>query len=214
MTAGAIAAMRDEELVEKVVDGQHEAFDELYGRYVSRIFRFLAPRMPESQAEDLTAAIMATIWKNLSSFAHRCAFSTWVYTVANNSLKNWYRKNRPSYSLSLMERLRLVSVFPGSESDDDLEDLMATKLDFNRAFKRLPENYQTVLLLRVVERLPADEVAHVMGLRSPNAVACLLYRAKELFRRLYNDPCLQVRVDVNTMQSPAGMTVVKHDVKA
>ena len=44
------------------------------------------------------------------------------------------------------------------------------------ALARLPEDYQTVLLLRVFEELPADEVARRMG-RSAGAVRMLQMRA-------------------------------------
>ena len=205
--------MSDEELVARVVQGKHSAFDELYERYVGKVYRFLAPRMPEAQAEDLAASVMATIWKGLPSFAHRCSFSTWVYTVAHNSLKNWYRKNRPSCSLSLVDKLRMVSLFGSPGSPDEFEDSTVLRLDFARAFKRLPDSYQTVLLLRVVEKIPAEDAASVMGLKSANAVACLLYRAKELFRRLYTDPYLQEREEAIPTAVAASMTVVNHDAK-
>lgn len=206
--------MSDEELIARVTKGNHNAFDELYERYSGKVYRFVAPRMPESQAEDLAAAIMVTIWKGLPSFAYRCSFSTWVYTVAHNSLKNWYRKNRPTCSLSIVERLRLVSFFSPGDGCEEFEDMSALRMDFTRAFKRLPEGYQTVLLLRVVEKLPAEEVAEVMGLKSANAVACQLYRAKELFRRLYTDPYLQEREETDMSVAVAtAMTVVRNDAK-
>jgi RNA polymerase sigma-70 factor (ECF subfamily) len=44
------------------------------------------------------------------------------------------------------------------------------------ALARLPEDYQTVLLLRIFEELPAEEVARRMG-RSAGAVRMLQMRA-------------------------------------
>jgi RNA polymerase sigma-70 factor (ECF subfamily) len=49
------------------------------------------------------------------------------------------------------------------------------------ALARLPEDYQTVLLLRVFEELPAEEVAQRMG-RSPGAVRMLQMRALTALR--------------------------------
>jgi RNA polymerase sigma-70 factor (ECF subfamily) len=49
------------------------------------------------------------------------------------------------------------------------------------ALARLPEDYQTVLLLRVFEELPAAEVAERMG-RTPGAVRMLQMRALEALR--------------------------------
>jgi RNA polymerase sigma-70 factor (ECF subfamily) len=49
------------------------------------------------------------------------------------------------------------------------------------AMARLPEDYQTVLMLRVFEELPAEEVAQRMG-RSPGAVRMLQMRALTALR--------------------------------
>ena len=50
------------------------------------------------------------------------------------------------------------------------------------ALSRLPEDYQTVLLLRVFEELPAEEVAEKMG-RSAGAVRMLWVRALARLRK-------------------------------
>src|SRR4029077_7102723 len=50
------------------------------------------------------------------------------------------------------------------------------------ALARLPEDYQTVLLLRVFEELPAEEVARRMG-RSAGAVRLLEMRALTALRQ-------------------------------
>lgn len=50
------------------------------------------------------------------------------------------------------------------------------------ALARLPEDYQTVLLLRVFEELPAEEVARQMG-RSAGAVRMLQMRALSALRQ-------------------------------
>jgi RNA polymerase sigma-70 factor, ECF subfamily len=49
------------------------------------------------------------------------------------------------------------------------------------AISHLPEDYQTVLMLRVFEELPAEEVAHRMG-RSAGAVRMLQMRALQALR--------------------------------
>ena len=50
------------------------------------------------------------------------------------------------------------------------------------ALARLPEDYQTVLLLRVFEELPAEEVAQRMG-RSAGAIRMLQMRALAALRQ-------------------------------
>jgi RNA polymerase sigma-70 factor (ECF subfamily) len=51
------------------------------------------------------------------------------------------------------------------------------------ALSRLPEDYQTVLLLRIFEELPAEEVAQRMG-RSAGAVRMLQMRALQALREV------------------------------
>ena len=51
------------------------------------------------------------------------------------------------------------------------------------AIAKLPESYRTVLVLRDVEELDTEEVAHVLGVTA-NAVKVRLHRARQALRSL------------------------------
>jgi RNA polymerase sigma-70 factor (ECF subfamily) len=58
--------------------------------------------------------------------------------------------------------------------------------DLERALRRLPEEFRTVLLLAEVEGLPLEEVAFVMAC-PVGTVKSRIFRAKERLRTLLRD---------------------------
>ena len=58
--------------------------------------------------------------------------------------------------------------------------------DLERAMRRLPEEFRTVLLLAEVEGLPLEEIARVMAC-PVGTVKSRIFRAKERLRALLRD---------------------------
>jgi RNA polymerase sigma-70 factor (ECF subfamily) len=63
---------------------------------------------------------------------------------------------------------------------------MDAHTDLERAMRRLPEEFRTVLLLAEVEGLPLEEVARVMAC-PVGTVKSRIFRAKERLRGLLRD---------------------------
>jgi RNA polymerase sigma-70 factor (ECF subfamily) len=63
---------------------------------------------------------------------------------------------------------------------------MESHTDLERALRKLPEEFRSVLLLAEVEGMPLEEVAHVMGC-PVGTVKSRIFRAKERLRTLLRD---------------------------
>ena len=80
--------------VEAVIpDSAAELFGGLYEEYLPRVFQYMNYRIEDRAiAEDLTSDIFN---KALSGFAKydsgKAAFSTWIYSIARNTLIDYYR---------------------------------------------------------------------------------------------------------------------------
>lgn len=77
--------MQDLALLEKIKDGDKEAFSIIMKRYKSPIF-FMLIKMVQNptDAEDLTMEIFSKAYFNLSRFVPRYKFSTWLFRIATN----------------------------------------------------------------------------------------------------------------------------------
>jgi len=72
------------------------------------------------------------------------------------------------------------------DAPEDDGTTMEAHTDLERAMRRLPEEFRTVLLLAEVEGLPLEEVARVMAC-PVGTVKSRIFRAKERLRGMLRD---------------------------
>ncbi len=144
---------------------------------------YLTRKPPE--ADDLVQETYLRAFR----FAHRFQAGThlraWLFQIMRNTFLTFYR---------LHEREAAVAVDGVPDWDVPMfhdapdEDGRATEAhtDLERAMRRLPEEFRTVLLLAEVEGLPLEEVAQVMAC-PVGTVKSRIFRAKERLRVLLSD---------------------------
>src|SRR5438128_887849 len=83
----------DEELMRFVCQGQVPAFDELYHRYSGRMMVYFVRMLNfnKAHAEDALQDLFMKIVEKPSAFDSGRPFRTWIYSVASNACKNYYR---------------------------------------------------------------------------------------------------------------------------
>jgi len=158
------------------------AFGGLYRHYFPQILQFVASRVTGYQeAEDLTNAIFEKAYSAIGRYQPSPAqFSTWLYTIARNSIIDHYRKRRlPVQDDAEAEMLATV---------DPREDPEASILGDERrrylqaALKHLTEEQRQVVGCRFFFNLSIQEVASLMH-KTEGAVKALQFRALERLRR-------------------------------
>ncbi len=104
----------DADLLARVGERDHAAFEILYGRYVRPVFSLALRRLGDrGQAEDAVQEAFAAIWRSASTYRpERGAAGGWLYTVARNAIVDRLRRNGPGADAELPE---LVSGDPGPE---------------------------------------------------------------------------------------------------
>jgi RNA polymerase sigma-70 factor (ECF subfamily) len=163
----------EDELVQRAVSGDSEAFATLYDIYVEAIYRFVFFRVSEEQtAEDLTSQIFLKAWDNLGSYQIRgLPFRAWLFRIARNSIIDYYRtfkETTPLESADIAESELAVEV------DSSVERRLQAE-EIRLALRRLTEDQRQVLTLRFIEGLSTEEVAQVMHKR-PGAIRALQMR--------------------------------------
>lgn len=137
------------------------------------------------QAEDLVQETYLRAFR----FAHRFQPGThlraWLFQILRNTFLTFYRVREREAPLA--ENGTPDWDTPMFHDAPD-EDGAATEAhtDLERALRRLPEEFRTVLLLAEVEGLPLEEVARVMAC-PVGTVKSRIFRAKERLRGLLSD---------------------------
>jgi RNA polymerase sigma-70 factor (ECF subfamily) len=91
-TSTALQDASDEVLIQKFSDGVKEAFDALYFRHLPSVYKRVRYVVPESDVEDVTQEIFIAALKSLPSFRGEAKFGTWLRTLTNHKVAEFYRR--------------------------------------------------------------------------------------------------------------------------
>jgi len=167
----------DAELIECARSGDTSAFAELWRRHFRPAAR-VARQFTSIDADDLVSEAYVRIYQRvLAGGGPTGAFRPYLYTTIRNIASTWGAANHDVQ----------VDVMEDFEDERIPDDPGAWALDRTltaRAFRTLPERWQTVLWYTEVEGMDPHEVAPIMGMTA-NGVAALSYRAREGLRKAW-----------------------------
>jgi len=175
----------EEVLIQRVQNGEIEAFYELVRPYERGVFlAALSLVKNEADAEEVAQEAMLKGFKGLARFRGEAKFSTWLIQIAINEAKMKLRRDRRHLYESLEEGPR------GDDGDympkdyADWREIPSEALEqkelrvaLTKALKSLPEKYRSVLVLRDVQQLSIAETSQALGISEAN-VKTRLSRAR------------------------------------
>lgn len=170
--------LSDNEIIGKVLSGDHEAYAGLVSRYQNYVFT-LTLRMIKSRedAEEVAQDIFVKVYRSLADFRGASKFSTWLYTIVNTTCITFLRKKKLE-----VHSLDNEKVFEVADSQDsglraNLVEQKSRVAMVNKAIALLgPDDAQIITLFYKGEQ-SLDEIAQVLGLE-PNAAKVRLHRAR------------------------------------
>jgi RNA polymerase sigma-70 factor (ECF subfamily) len=190
-------SLTDEELMLRVQAGEKACFDLLVQRYKTRLFNYLLRLVRDADlAEELAQDAFERAYVNADKYRTIARFSTWLYTIATNLVRNRYRqKKRRPPMLSLFFRTgdgdeEMVQDI-ADEAPDPEEQAVGQDLQrvIAEATSQIPERYREPFVLREVNQLSYEEIAAVTGLKL-GTVRSRINRARNHFRKII-EPLLE-----------------------
>jgi len=162
--------LSDEELMIRYQNSDEAAFEEIYARYATKIYGFLIRRL--GQPDDCAELFQETflrLHRGRSSYKPEMSFKTWLYTIANNLVR---------------DTLRIKMRSKSARATEDIENMIERAIpdgnyklqSFKEAFASLTDDQREAIVLSRFEGLRYEEIAKVMG-RSTEAVNQLIQRA-------------------------------------
>lgn len=161
----------DEALMARFREGDHEAFEELYERYESRLYGFCLRFLGDAtQAEDAFQDVMTAVIERRRRYERRGRFRSWLFTIARNvCLDRTKKRRRRGELLSLVKRngpARSASAEVTLEARDELAQMLSA----------LPSDQREIVLLHRYEGFSYAEIAEILG-TSEAAAKQKAYRA-------------------------------------
>lgn len=154
-------AFVDERDLARAAAHDNAAFDVLYRRYVTRIFRYIRSRVErEEDAMDLTQQTFLRAFDAIPRYHPSSApFSAWLFRIAVNGLNDYRRRSKVSVSFDLLP----ASLHPVAEDSPDLDSLRRESIAELRALLESQGAYRReLLMLRFAAELTTREIAAVL----------------------------------------------------
>src|SRR5262245_55492876 len=152
----------DEQIVERVKQGETYLFEIIMRRYNQRLFRVVRGILnDENEAEEVMQEAYVRAYEHLDQFAGRSKFSTWLTKIAvYEAYARSKRRQRTSGCDNYMEELMAASDRSPEERafDSEMRSLLES------AVGSLPDDYRTVLIMRDVEGMSTEETAECLSI--------------------------------------------------
>jgi len=179
----------DAELIEKFRQGQTESFNILVWRWQNRLLNFLYRYLGNrTEAEDICQMTFLKAFQKLKRLQDTQKFSTWLYRIALNQARDFFRRkrNRPVFSLH--------QTF-GEDSDGTLEAVLATdsqpapdvnlqhkemQVILQQSLQKISEDQRAVIVLKIFDGLKFSEIADILKIPEGTAKTRLYTGLKSL----------------------------------
>ncbi len=184
----------DEELMLAYRDGDEEAFTLLFKRYELRIFNYILRHIGDrALAEDLLQNTFLKVHRSRKSYQPSAAFSTWIFTIASNLLKDAARvQKRRADTVELEEVRERIATGSGSsqpvpmprQQNPEVETGEREIADYVRqAVQALPSDQRQVIILAKYEGFKYEEIAEILN-TTPGALKVKAHRAMKFLQRI------------------------------
>jgi RNA polymerase sigma-70 factor (ECF subfamily) len=180
-------ALRERELIDRVLAGELELFYELVAPIERRLyFTALDIVRSEADAEEVAQESILKAFRNLKSFRGDCKFSTWVFSITLNEARMRLRRSREVLLDDLQPEEEEGDYTPLQVADwreipSEVLEKKEMREHLAAAIASLQERYREVLILRDMNGLSIAETSRALDISEPN-VKIRLLRARLMLR--------------------------------
>jgi len=174
--------------MERLAAGHDAALNELMERHTGKLFNYLIRCLQnEEDAADVAQKTFVRVYQNRVRFDSQQKFSTWLYAIATNLVKDRYRwrSRHPQVPLDAGNETMETGfheTMPG-ETPSPGESLEASERAeaVCRAIAALPDELRVPLILAEYEERSQAEISEILGCTA-KAVETRVYRARQRLR--------------------------------
>lgn len=130
------------------------------------------------EAEDIAEDVFLKLLMKKPRYNGKASFKTWLYTIAGNLTKDYWRKNTRSNKVSL------DSVAELSDDEIELERMYLKeeqKIQLHRSMKKLSPEYRQILWLVYFEDMSNKDASKIVG-KSVHTTGNLVYKARKALK--------------------------------
>jgi len=168
----------DNEIISKVLSGDYLAYSGLVNRYQNYVFT-LCLRMIKNRedAEEIAQDVFIKAYKYLADFKGASKFTTWLYTIVNNTCITFLRRKKLAIHSLDNEKIFEIADSPDSGFRANMVEQKSKIEMVTNAIALLgPDDAEIVTLFYKCEQ-SLEEIARILGLEK-NTIKVRLHRAR------------------------------------
>lgn len=172
--------MTDDALMERVREGDEEAFGEIVDRYKDSLVNYLTHLVrSRDRAEEIAQDAFVRLYRSAANYRERDRLGPYLFRIATNLTVSEIRRER-RWNV-LLPRLHASTTVRIEAPDANLiTDEIQRQV--HAALEKLPLKYRAPLVLFEIEEWSYDEIAAALGVRT-GTVKSRISRARDLMRR-------------------------------
>jgi RNA polymerase sigma factor (sigma-70 family) len=167
----------------KIGTNTADAFARLYEEHFTKVYRYISYQIDDTAiVEDLTSCVFEKALTKFHSYdAGKAAFSTWVMSIARNTVMDHYRMNRKELNMKI-ENIR--SAVPDDPSPDEAM-VKDEEISLLRSYlSKMSKQEQDIISFKFGAEMTNRQIAKTLGLSESN-VAVIIFRAVRKLRDQY-----------------------------
>ena len=181
-------ATSDEQMVERALTGDPEAFGQIVQRWERRIFALAFGMLGrEEDARDATQETFLAAFRNLRGFRGEARVSSWLHRIAVNQCITRQRRAKVRSETALedeAEKNAAVFALPAALSPARSAEHKERSIAVRRAVCALPADLRQVVVMKEFEELTFQEISDVLDVPLSTVKSRLYTALRQLQLRL------------------------------
>src|SRR5579862_7981872 len=156
----------DAVLVRRARDGEFDAFELLFERHRTLVYRFAYQMVSRrDDAEDIVQEAFVRAYQNLDRYRDEAKFTTWLLRIVTNLCTDQARMSQRRTALEQQEAQGALDWMTIGTLEDPIQNLEEDrrKLALKKALNALPMHHRTVIILRDIEEREYSEISQILS---------------------------------------------------
>ena len=172
-------------LISLAKEKNQKAQTRLINLFWTDVFSFILKKVNnEITADELTVSVFSKVLAKLDLYDENFQFKTWVLTIAQNSVIDYWRKKNREAEEATDDLDELKNQF--EKSPEEILISVQEEKKIIDTVAKMEVNYQKIIQLRFFEEKSIKEIAEELGLSVANTKVRIM-RAKKVLAELLNE---------------------------